>query len=664
MYESGKILVWTKSDDLVENLNSKIDPFSFAQVTYTAELLALAPIKNTILILVYIDASNILEGIKILQDIRQLSQDVPIVVFSEQLSPAVILEILPLNIYDYIVTPIKPHDILQILNDIMKRNKGRESNMLLFNLSEKLHQLTVENEIIKLLNSTTDLDRILDIIIKKSMDLIPVEASSILLFNETRDKLIFKAVYGEKADIIRGKSIDVGQGIAGWVAKEGKSALVNDVANDKRFFDGIDKISAFKTISILCIPIQAETKIHGVIELINKKDELFTPDDVEKISALSSFAALALNKSNLIKTERKRVEEITLLFEIGTYLTGMLNLEELLQRSAHLIRRSFGFYYLGISLVDHEECVLELKSFDCEESGISPKRKKVTFDQGLMGWVVRHGVPLIIDDVLKDERYLKGIESIRSEMVIPIKRKDTIFGVIDIGGKDRNAFNNDDKILTEQIARLLSISIENATLYKKVGRLAIIDDLTGLYNARYCHILLERINREKMRFFTIIFLDLDFFKLVNDQFGHQVGGKLLREVGIVINSVIRKSGITTRYGGDEYVIILPECDTEGAKRVAEKILQNMNGAVFLQDEGIDYHITASFGIASSPEHSENSEHVLRLADRAMYWVKNHGRNDIKIYDRDVTEVSDYSQMEDRERKTDSPHPAQGKESEK
>jgi diguanylate cyclase (GGDEF)-like protein len=643
MQEKRKVLVWTEDEQLLEQLREVIDEFHVFQLSYPAELLALAAGKNAALVLVEIKPEHIKDGVKILADIRQLSTDVPIVVFSRKLSPIIIHKIVPLGVYDYLISPLNPGEIKRILLEIEQDRKGKENLALLFNLSEKLEQLSVENDIIRLLNTSIELDDILDVILRKAIDLVNVEASSILLFAEKQKELVFQAVHGSCADMLRGKRLALDQGIAGWVAKRSKPAIVNDVKQDERFFSGIDKMTSFSTRSILCVPIKAMFTTHGVLELINKREGGFTPDDLDKITTLASFAALALNKANYIRGERQRVEQITLLFEVGTYLSGMLNLEELLQNSAQLIRRSFDFYYIAIALVNHEEGILELKSFDSVEP-LQPKRHKVAFDQGLMGWVVRHGAPLRVDDVQKDTRYLKGIENVRSEMVIPLKRKDTILGVIDIGSRECNAFNDNDQILTEQIARMLSISIENAMLYKKVGRLAITDDLTGLFNARYCHITIERLKKQKIHEFSIIFLDLDFFKLVNDQFGHQLGGRLLREVGYIVKKAARRKGIAIRYGGDEYVVILPRIKKKEALLLAETIHRDINNSAFLTSHGMNYHITASLGIATAPEHALDGEQLLRLSDRAMYWVKNHGRNGIKEYAKDVVGVSAYTPL--------------------
>lgn len=640
MQKQEKILVYTKNTKIIDNLKKEIKNYTLVRISYKAELLALSKGKNVTFILIEVDTKNIAKDIQKIRDLRKLSSNVPVIVFADNLSPVIIQEITSLNVYDYLVTPLNLDDIKRILRELSKGEKGKENYSLLYNLSEKLQQLSVENDIIRMLNTTYKLDDILDIIIQKAIQLVDVESASILLLDEQKETLTFNAVYGNRTDILKGKALKLGEGISGWVAKEAKPVIVNDLLNNKCSLDNVFKDKEFKAHSILCTPIMTEHKIHGVVELLNKKKGRFNNHDLQKIMRLSSFAAFAFDKALLMKKERRRIEELTLLFEIGTYLSSMRNLEELLQKSAHLIRKSFGFYYIGIAILNAEDKILELRSFDTEEN-IKPKRRKIKFNQGLMGWVIKYGIPLRIGDVKSDKRYLRGIESINSEMVIPLKRKDTILGVIDIGSKKLNAFNEDDQTLTEQIARMLSISIENAILYKKVGKLAVIDDLTGLYNSRYCHMFLERLQDKKSKSFSIIFLDLDFFKLVNDQFGHQVGSALLRETGQVIQSSCGKGAINLRYGGDEFVIILPGKDKEKALDVAKNILDSIKSNVFLREKNIDYHITASLGIASYPEDGLEPERILRFADRSMYWVKNNGRNGIKKYSRDVHELSEY-----------------------
>ena len=202
MKEKGKVLIWTQKKDIPERLKKGIKNYTFIKASYNAELLALAGGKDIFLILVEVDPSNLTSGIKIIRDIRTLAKEVPIVVFAKQLSTLLIHDIIPLDVYDYLVTPFSINEIKRILNDLERGEKGKENYALLYNLSEKLQQLSVENEIIRLLNTTWELDTILDIIIKKALELVNVEASSILLFNENRDRIVFNAVYGEKSDIL------------------------------------------------------------------------------------------------------------------------------------------------------------------------------------------------------------------------------------------------------------------------------------------------------------------------------------------------------------------------------------------------------------------------------------------------------------------------------
>ncbi|OQX52383.1 MAG: hypothetical protein B5M53_08660 [Candidatus Cloacimonas sp. 4484_209] len=638
MESKEKVLIWSSNRNIKSQFSLKNSNIDFITASYEAELLALVKGSEISLILIEVNTETPQETIKIIHDIRQISFEIPLIIFSDRLFPQVINKVSNYNIYDYFLLPLPVDEIQRIIDEIKHKKKGTKNLTLLVKLSEKLQQLSIENEIIKLINTESDINIILKHILKRVANLLNVKAGIVLLKNERDDTLLINNVYPDTFEKFKGEVLAAANTAAEWAINHNEP-FISNVVNQKTIPAICGKTNA-NPRTIISVPIKVKKTTFGVIELYDKIHCNFTNDDIEKTNIFASLAGLALNKFNLTQKEWKRMEEITLLFEIGTYLSGMLDLQELLQRSVQLIRRSFGFYYIGIALINQEKQTLELKSFDSAEK-VTPIRREVSLNQGLMGWAAKHGTPIRIANVQKDKRYLKGIQSVRSEMVIPLKRKNTILGVIDLGSKKLNGFNDDDQILTEQIARLLSISIENAMLYNKVKRLAIIDDLTGLYNARFCHITLEKLMTNKHPQFSIIFLDLDFFKLVNDRFGHQIGGKLLMEVGTLIRTTINKNNISIRYGGDEYVIILPGMDKKAASNVASNILNAINKTIFLKKDGINYHITASLGVSSFPQDANDGGEILRFADRAMYWVKNHGRNNIKLYDKDVIGISNY-----------------------
>ena len=161
--------------------------------------------------------------------------------------------------------------------------------------------------------------------------------------------------------------------------------------------------------------------------------------------------------------------------------------------------------------------------------------------------------------------------------------------------------------------------------------LSITDDLTKLFNTRYLNRTLEieitRANRHRTSL-ALIFMDVDHFKIINDNYGHLVGSKLLVEMGQLLLKSLRTVDIVARYGGDEFVIVLPQTPPNNAIQIAERIRKSVENNVFLKKEGYSLKLTASFGVASYPESANSKEELLRLADEAMYRVKYQTRNGV------------------------------------
>jgi diguanylate cyclase (GGDEF)-like protein len=186
----------------------------------------------------------------------------------------------------------------------------------------------------------------------------------------------------------------------------------------------------------------------------------------------------------------------------------------------------------------------------------------------------------------------------------------------------------------EFICSHLALALRTLGHLRRVEHLAYLDDLTHLYNTRFLDLVLDR-ELKAERPFSVLFLDLDRFKAINDQYGHLVGSKLLVEVGRVLKSSVRDEDVVARYGGDEYVAILLGIDSGGATKVAERIRRSIEDHVFCSREGTRIRITASIGLASSPEHTTRKAELLDLADRALYRGKRSTRNVVYIATRDL-----------------------------
>ncbi len=189
----------------------------------------------------------------------------------------------------------------------------------------------------------------------------------------------------------------------------------------------------------------------------------------------------------------------------------------------------------------------------------------------------------------------------------------------------------------EFVCSHLGLGLRTLGHLRQVESLAYLDDLTRLYNTRFLDVVLDR-EIKSGRPFTVLFLDLDHFKSVNDQHGHLAGSQLLVEVGRVLRSCVRDDDVVVRYGGDEFVAVLVGIDSGGALKVAERIRRSIEDHPFLSGEGGDApraHVTASIGLASVPEHAAERGPLLDLADRAMYRGKRSTRNVVYMASRDL-----------------------------
>ncbi len=187
------------------------------------------------------------------------------------------------------------------------------------------------------------------------------------------------------------------------------------------------------------------------------------------------------------------------------------------------------------------------------------------------------------------------------------------------------------------ICRHLGMALRTLGRLRHVEHLAYLDDLTHLYNTRFLDIALDREIRGG-RPFTLLFLDLDFFKSVNDQHGHLLGSKLLVEVGRVLRSCVRDEDVVVRYGGDEFVALLVGIDSGSGLKVAERVRRAVEDHRFLSRESATVRVTASIGLASFPEHAQGKAEVIDLADRAMYRGKRSTRNVVYMASRDLPPV--------------------------
>jgi diguanylate cyclase (GGDEF)-like protein len=215
-----------------------------------------------------------------------------------------------------------------------------------------------------------------------------------------------------------------------------------------------------------------------------------------------------------------------------------------------------------------------------------------------------------------------------------MRSRDRIIGVVEVVNKiGADQFTQDDYEIFENVVAHLTIALEKAQMYRKMEEASQIDDLTQLYNTRYCNrfldnFLLER--KDRRGIISLVFLDIDFFKLVDDNFGHLVGSETLKIVGERMTRVVRKNDVIIRYGGDEYIVLLPNTDKKTAAIIAERIRKEISREPFYAFGNKKFSISVTLGVATYPKDAKSRDELIGKADRAMYEGKLTGRNKVVL----------------------------------
>lgn len=248
--------------------------------------------------------------------------------------------------------------------------------------------------------------------------------------------------------------------------------------------------------------------------------------------------------------------------------------------------------------------------------------------------VLSTGVPYINNNYSFELKVPFGQDSvfIRSILCYPLERRGEKIGIFEVINKKNGAFTEEDQNLVQTLINPLTVAVRTVSMFESSERLTITDDLTKLYNYRYLMQFLDTEVRRCLRYkkkVSLLFIDIDGFKQINDTFGHLVGSQALSELGQVFRRILRETDMVARYGGDEFVIVLPETPLGGAMVIAERIRKKVEDYEFIA-HNLSIRLTVSLGVASCPKHALTAVGLIKKADAAMYRAKELSKNSIKV----------------------------------
>lgn len=347
------------------------------------------------------------------------------------------------------------------------------------------------------------------------------------------------------------------------------------------------------------------------------------------------------NKTPFQVIESRQMDHLRVFNDVARALTSSLELEDVLLTIMSKMSGFFGPERWSLLMVDDEANDLYYRIAGGENAD-GLKGLRVSMKDSVAGWVAQTGNPLVVPDVSLDPHWSSFAERhpelrIQSMACVPVRSADKTLAVLQLLNSKLDLLSEYSLSFLRILCDYAAIAIQNAQSMETIHRLSITDDCTGLYNARHLYSLMDEcVLRSQAGLhepFSLIFMDLDRFKGVNDSHGHLIGSRLLAEVGQLLKKSITAEDAAFRYGGDEFVILLPGADKNAAIAIARRLFDLLRQTGFLQFESLNLHLTGSFGLASFPDDGGSVNEMLQAADRMMYEAKNTTRDNLAVMGR-------------------------------
>jgi diguanylate cyclase (GGDEF)-like protein len=429
----------------------------------------------------------------------------------------------------------------------------------------------------------------------------------------------------------------VGEGFTGWVARYGQAIRVDDARSDRRgmTIPGTDDVDE----SMLVVPMRHDERLLGVITLSKLGLRQFDDDDLRLLSILADQAATAFAGAAHLAETRRLAAELRQLLDMSSALSRSLDPKDVASLMAEHLAGAMGAERAQIS--DWDRAGERLRTLGCYPAG---DRAVLDDFYPLGGFpeterVLREGAIAVVDaeDPLADPAEVAELRraGMRSLVMLPLIAKGEAIGLVEITSRDLPTIDPGRITLARTMAHEAAMALENARNYEAALDLADRDPLTGFFNHRYLH---ERLSEEVVRAIrtrqplSVLMLDLDDFKLVNDTFGHVYGDRVLVYVAETLRASLRASDVAARYGGDEFALILPETDAPGAARVAERILEAFRVSPFTAEGRQPFPVGASIGVATHPRDGRSATELIAAADTGLYDAKGEGGNRVSLED--------------------------------
>jgi diguanylate cyclase (GGDEF)-like protein len=481
-----------------------------------------------------------------------------------------------------------------------------------------MHKIALLYDTSQAMLSKLDGDEVLQQILAVARDYFHLNNMAILLMDEETQELCVRTELGLDSSICSVPSM-AGKGLAMVAAKQKVPVYAADVTKDSRCSGALKAIR-----SELAIPLVAHDRVLGVLDCQSKEVDHFSDETIDLLTLFSVQASMALQNARLYSAERQRTAQLEVINAIAQQTTAVMELNVLLDRVCALIQESLHVDHVCVLLKEEDDLILK-----AHQGKLTPRfavgERLPTGDVALGHACGEKG--LRVEDNLDLQPGAKRIlKEERSRACVSIISFGQDLGLLLLASSEPGKFRANDLKPLHSIADICATAIKNAHYVERVKQLAYVDGLTGIFNRRYFEMrILEEIERAA-RFehpLALLMADIDHFKRLNDEFGHLLGDEVLRQVSSLLSQHLRKHDIVCRYGGEEFVIVLPEIGPESALAAAEKLRAIIAGWQF---PGVPRPVTVSIGVGVLRRESMTRDDLVQAADTALYAAKAAGKN--------------------------------------
>lgn len=322
-------------------------------------------------------------------------------------------------------------------------------------------QLTTLFDLGSQVTSVLALDELLPQVPALLARLIEFDAFALYLEDKRRAELAIAYAVGYPEREVRERRIAVGEGLVGRAVREGRGFIANDLALERRYIPIVPGMQA-----TIVVPLAIKGRPIGAMNVLSRRAGAFDDRDLPLVGQFAALVAVAIENARLFERERESAEIFEMLADIGRELSSILDLDELLTRLAHLTRRLVDYRTFGVLLLDEQTQELEMKLALKYDERITVPR--VPVGEGLVGYAAQHKQPVVVPDVSKDPRYIRVVDDVRSELVIPLLVQDRCIGVFDLESPQLGAFDKWHVEVLTLLASHAAVAIENARLYEAV----------------------------------------------------------------------------------------------------------------------------------------------------------------------------------------------------